>query len=281
MFPDVISLTADPCGCCWARLGDSPSLVLRNHNLYYILIVPQGWRHWFVRTDIFYRAAGPLLSVQWTPQRKCFLLDAAQTREGCRAFPLVQQQRRSLLSSQHTHTRMHARTHLHTCTHTYTLTHAVSLSAAGECPVRRSRVMAQYAPQAYGLSDEQEYLQAYEDVLEKYKGRIIAYRTRVRLRNDEDIDWLPLDSSINVRLTSLYLLSSSHWLGSVSLSLQWKSGNISRMTSLLGWIWVAKTKALLWNLVIVKLEDYFTCSVLVSSVGSGWFVLSLLSYWKV
>ncbi|KAM6922361.1 dystonin isoform 1-T1 [Lycodopsis pacificus] len=29
--------------------------------------------------------------------------------------------------------------------------------------------MAQYAPQSYGLSDEQEYLQAYEDVLEKYK----------------------------------------------------------------------------------------------------------------
>ncbi|XP_039994290.1 dystonin isoform X1 [Xiphias gladius] len=29
--------------------------------------------------------------------------------------------------------------------------------------------MAQYAPQAYVLSDEQEYLQAYEDVLEKYK----------------------------------------------------------------------------------------------------------------
>ncbi|XP_054456427.1 dystonin [Anoplopoma fimbria] len=29
--------------------------------------------------------------------------------------------------------------------------------------------MAQYAPQGYGLSDEQEYLQAYEDVLEKYK----------------------------------------------------------------------------------------------------------------
>ncbi|XP_069000932.1 dystonin isoform X3 [Embiotoca jacksoni] len=29
--------------------------------------------------------------------------------------------------------------------------------------------MAQYAPQAYALSDEQEYLQAYEDVLEKYK----------------------------------------------------------------------------------------------------------------
>lgn len=31
--------------------------------------------------------------------------------------------------------------------------------------------MAQYAPQANALSDEQEYLQAYEDVLEKYKGR--------------------------------------------------------------------------------------------------------------
>lgn len=31
--------------------------------------------------------------------------------------------------------------------------------------------MAQYAPQGYVLSDEQEYLQAYEDVLEKYKGR--------------------------------------------------------------------------------------------------------------
>ncbi|XP_059215804.1 dystonin isoform X5 [Centropristis striata] len=29
--------------------------------------------------------------------------------------------------------------------------------------------MAQYAPPGYGLSDEQEYLQAYEDVLEKYK----------------------------------------------------------------------------------------------------------------
>lgn len=32
--------------------------------------------------------------------------------------------------------------------------------------------MAQYAPQGNALSDEQEYLQAYEDVLEKYKGRI-------------------------------------------------------------------------------------------------------------
>ncbi|KAM9365281.1 dystonin [Pholidichthys leucotaenia] len=32
-----------------------------------------------------------------------------------------------------------------------------------------SLVMAQYAPQACALSDEQEYLQAYEDVLEKYK----------------------------------------------------------------------------------------------------------------
>lgn len=31
--------------------------------------------------------------------------------------------------------------------------------------------MAQYAPQASALTDEQEYLQAYEDVLEKYKGR--------------------------------------------------------------------------------------------------------------
>lgn len=31
--------------------------------------------------------------------------------------------------------------------------------------------MAQHAPQASALSDEQEYLQAYEDVLEKYKGR--------------------------------------------------------------------------------------------------------------
>lgn len=34
------------------------------------------------------------------------------------------------------------------------------------------QVMAQYAPFGYGLSDEQEYLQAYEDVLEKYKGRV-------------------------------------------------------------------------------------------------------------
>lgn len=34
--------------------------------------------------------------------------------------------------------------------------------------------MAQYAPQSHGLSGEQEYLQAYEDVLEKYKGRIDA-----------------------------------------------------------------------------------------------------------
>ncbi len=48
----------------------------------------------------------------------------------------------------------------------------VRVSAAGECPVWGARVMAQYAPQANALSDEQEYLQAYEDVLEKYKGRI-------------------------------------------------------------------------------------------------------------
>ena len=32
--------------------------------------------------------------------------------------------------------------------------------------------MAQYSPQGFMLADEKEYLQAYEDVLEKYKGRI-------------------------------------------------------------------------------------------------------------
>ncbi|KAL7384247.1 hypothetical protein ABVT39_026968 [Epinephelus coioides] len=64
---------------------------------------------------------------------------------------------------------MHTNTHIYSHTHTHTDTHAVSLSAAGECPVCGARVMAQYAPQGYGLSDEQEYLQAYEDVLEKYK----------------------------------------------------------------------------------------------------------------
>lgn len=74
------------------------------------------------------------------------------------------QQRRSLSAHTHTHTHTHAREHAHT--------HAVSLSvSAAECPVSEARVMAQYAPQGYALSDELEYLQAYEDVLEKYKGR--------------------------------------------------------------------------------------------------------------
>lgn len=47
--------------------------------------------------------------------------------------------------------------------------------------------MAQYAPQANVLSDELEYLQAYEDVLEKYKGRIngdwIIFEALGRRRN--------------------------------------------------------------------------------------------------
>lgn len=62
-----------------------------------------------------------------------------------------------------------ARTHTQVGLHNDT--HAVSQSVAGERPVCETRVMAQYAPQGYVLSDEQEYLQAYEDVLEKYKGR--------------------------------------------------------------------------------------------------------------
>ena len=70
--------------------------------------------------------------------------------------------------------------------------------------------MAQYAPQAYVLSDEQEYLQAYEDVLEKYKGRINADWLIFRLRDDEILKILPLlllDSSINVSLPPLSLVT--------------------------------------------------------------------------
>lgn len=48
----------------------------------------------------------------------------------------------------------------------------MSLSAARECPVGAVRVMAQYTAQGNVLSDELEYLQAYEDVLEKYKGSV-------------------------------------------------------------------------------------------------------------
>lgn len=48
--------------------------------------------------------------------------------------------------------------------------------------------MAQYAPQGNVLSDEQEYLQAYEDVLEKYKGRIRAdLGGCFRRQDDEEI----------------------------------------------------------------------------------------------
>lgn len=55
--------------------------------------------------------------------------------------------------------------------------------------------MAQYAPQASALTDEQEFLQAYEDVLEKYKGR--SHRLMSLLwgpGDDEDMVWLLLDS---------------------------------------------------------------------------------------
>lgn len=65
--------------------------------------------------------------------------------------------------------------------------------------------MAQYAPQANVLSDEQEYLQAYEDVLEKYKGRINADWMLFGLWDDEEIARLLLDSSINVSLPPLSL----------------------------------------------------------------------------
>lgn len=37
--------------------------------------------------------------------------------------------------------------------------------------------MAHYTPAAYMLVDEKEYLQAYEDVLEKYKGNEILIHT--------------------------------------------------------------------------------------------------------
>lgn len=89
-----------------------------------------------------------------------------KAREGCWAFPSVQQQPRSLLRSCCIHTGSD--------THTekwYTHTH-VSLSPAGERSLCPGRVMAQHAMQSYPLSDEQEYLQAYEDVLEKYKGNV-------------------------------------------------------------------------------------------------------------
>lgn len=66
-----------------------------------------------------------------------------------------------------------ARTHEQKRAHTHARTRSLTVS-----PVRRwwmssqAQVMAYCAPLGYVLSDEQEYLQAYEDVLEKYKGRI-------------------------------------------------------------------------------------------------------------
>lgn len=122
----------------------------------------------------------PRPPVRSSPDRKCRRLDRVQTGAGRRAFPSAQQQRRSLLRHG-TYTRaktpIYAHTRARACLHTHTLSHArparthslvVSLSAARECPVGAVRVMAQYA----ALSDELEYLQAYEDVLEKYKGSI-------------------------------------------------------------------------------------------------------------
>jgi len=60
--------------------------------------------------------------------------------------------------------------------------------------------MAQYAPQPYGLSDEQEYLQAYEDVLEKYKGRTNDDWMLFNIWDLYHMAVLLLDSSINVSL---------------------------------------------------------------------------------
>lgn len=82
--------------------------------------------------------------------------------------------------------------------------------------------MAQYAPPAYALSDEQEYLQAYEDVLEKYKGRrvsvewiCVTFRTKKKLP----------DCCLTVQQMSACsppFSLSGDWLVLVSLSLLWK-----------------------------------------------------------
>lgn len=81
-----------------------------------------------------------------------------------------------------------------------------------------------YASQAHVLSDEQEYLQAYEDVLEKYKGRISAdwmlFRLLGRWRNSLFAAW-------QFNNCQPAPPGSGDWLVLVSLSLQRKSGNIS------------------------------------------------------
>lgn len=130
----------------------------------------------------------------------------------------------------------------HTYTRTHTLTRVVSLSVAGECPVWEARVMAQYAPPAYALSDEQEYLQAYEDVLEKYKGRRVS------------VEWICVSFRAKKKLPDCCLTvqqMSACSPRSLSLVTGWcsclyhccgKSGNISCMTSHLGWFWIVQTK---------------------------------------
>lgn len=87
------------------------------------------------------------------PERKSRPLDVRWTWEGGRgvwAFPFVEQQRKSLRLCRPP---VEAR-----------------LYAATEWPTSTAPVMAHYTPAAYMLVDEKEYLQAYEDVLEKYKG---------------------------------------------------------------------------------------------------------------
>lgn len=74
---------------------------------------------------------------------------------GVWAFPFVEQQRKSLRLCQPP---LEAR-----------------LYAAAEWPTSTAPVMAHYTPAAYMLVDEKEYLQAYEDVLEKYKGNRIFF----------------------------------------------------------------------------------------------------------
>lgn len=125
----------------------------------------------------------PRPSVRSSPDRKCRRLVKVQTRAGLRAFPPAQQQHRSLRSARHIHTRKktppiyaHTRSHTHSHARPARTRHARwSPSAARECPVGAVRVMAQYGAQGNALSDELEYLQAYEDVLEKYKGSLRGF----------------------------------------------------------------------------------------------------------
>lgn len=196
----------------------------------------------------FLQRRASFLSVQSAVGRKRLLLASLQSGEGRRASPSAQQQRRSVT---HMHTK---HTHSHTHMHRHTHTHAVSLSAAGVCPVWGARVMALYAAHNNALSDEQEYLQAYEDVLEKYKGRDLRWLGVCYLPwgpGDETAP-LPLDSSINVSLPPLPLLTGR---SKCLYPCCGKSGNISCMTSHSGSIFGSQDKGFIMSFLMIWLGD--------------------------